>query len=235
MTPDRVLRRLAHQVLDARRAIGVMKLARTAPRWLMRREFLVTVKDLTGPLPPIPPSPGVAWRRLAAAEIPQLVARSPTLTAVEVSRRLREGQECWVGWMDGVPAHWRWETCTETHLPYLRRAVRPLEGDLWIVDVYTHPARRGRGLYTAATVTAMHRARERGHRRLVGLIAAWNLPVRRIAEEKLQRSVVGTVGYWTVRRGHPPLVTGRVQVDGSGRVFVRPDQDARLRSGSPVA
>ena len=51
-----------------------MKLARAAPRWLMRREFLVTVKDLTGPLPPVAPSPGVAWRLLTAAEIPQLVA-----------------------------------------------------------------------------------------------------------------------------------------------------------------
>ena len=78
--------------------------------------------------------------------------------------------------MDDIPAHWRWETCAKTHVPYLRRAVRPLDGDLWIVDVYTHPARRRRGLYTAATVTAMHRARERGHRRLIGLIAAWNTP-----------------------------------------------------------
>jgi GNAT superfamily N-acetyltransferase len=226
MTPDRVLRRLAHRVLDARRTIGVMQLARAAPRWLMRREFLVTVKDLTGPLPPIAPSPGVAWRRLTAAEIPQLVAKSPTLTAAEVWRRLREGQECWVGWLDGTPAHWRWETCTETHCPYLRRAVRPLDGDLWIVDVYTHPARRRRGLYTAATVTAMHRARERGHRRLIGLIAAWNLPVRRIAEDALQRTVVGTVGYWAVGRERPPLVTGRVRLDRRGRVFVPLDQDA---------
>ena len=34
-----------------------MQLARAAPRWLMRREFLVTVKDLTGPLPPLAPRP----------------------------------------------------------------------------------------------------------------------------------------------------------------------------------
>ena len=134
--------------------------------------------------------------------------------------------------MDGIPAHWRWETCTETYCPYLRRAVRPLDGDLWIVDVYTHPARRRRGLYTAATVTAMHRARERGHRRLIGLIAAWNVPVRRIAEDALQRSVVGTVGYWTVGRSRPPLVTGRVRLDRAW-TRVRPPLDARR--SSPVA
>jgi GNAT superfamily N-acetyltransferase len=233
MTRDRALRRLAHRVLDAERTIGLVKLASTAPRWLIRREFLVTVKDLTGPLPPIGPSPGVAWRRLTSADIPQLVASSLTLTAGEVWRRLREGQECWVGWMDDIPAHWRWEACTETYFPYLRRAVRPLDGDLWIVDVYTHPARRRRGLYKAATVTAMHRARARGHQRLIGLIAAWNIPVRRIAEEELQRSVAGTVGYWTVGRSRPALVTGRVRLDERGRVFVPPDRDARL--SSPVA
>lgn len=105
MTRDRALRRLAHRVLDAERTIGLVKLASTAPRWLIRREFLVTVKDLTGPLPPIGPSPGVAWRRLTSADVPQLVASSPTLTAGEVWRRLREGQECWVGWMDDIPAH----------------------------------------------------------------------------------------------------------------------------------
>ena len=212
-----------------------MKLARAAPRWLMRREFLVTVKDLTGPLPPVAPSPGVAWRLLTAAEIPQLVTSSPTLTTAEVWRRLRDGQECWVGWMDDIPAHWRWETCAKTHVPYLRHAVHPLDGDLWIVDVYTHPAQRRRGIYTAATVTTMHRARERGHRRLIGLIAAWNLPVRRIAEEELRRSVVGTVGYWTVGRGRPPLVTGRVRLDESGHLFVPVDEGARLPSDSWIA
>jgi hypothetical protein len=223
MPRDRVVRRLAHRVLDAKRTIGLIELARMAPRWLMRREFVVTVKDLTGPLPSIVPSPGVAWRCLAAAEIPRLVASSPSLTAAEVWQRVREGQECWVGWIGDIAAHWRWETWTETHLPYLRRAVRPLDGDLWTVDAYTHPTQRRRGLYTAATVTAMHRAREHGHRRMIGLLATWNSPVRHIAEEKLQRSVVGTVGYWTVCGWRPPLVTGRVQLDASGCVFVPRD------------
>jgi hypothetical protein len=223
MARDRAVRRLAHRALDARRTIGLIRLARVAPRWLMRREFLVTVKDLTGPLPSIVPSPGVSWRCLAAAEIPRLVTSSPTLTAAEVWQRVREGQECWVAWMGDIPAHWRWETCAETHLPYLRRTVRPLDGDLWTVDAYTHPTQRRRGLYTAATVTAMHRARERGRRRLIGLLATWNSPVRHIAEKKLQRSVVGTVGYWTVSGWRAPFVTGRVQLDDRGCVFVPQD------------
>ncbi len=233
MTRDRALRRLAHRILDARRTIGVVRLARTAPGWLVRREFLVTVKDLTGPLPPIAPASDVVWRRLTVGEIPRLLAESPTLAAAEVRRRLHEGQECWVGWAGDIPAHWRWETSAEAHLPYLHRVVRPLDGDLWIVDVYTHPSRRRRGLYAAATVAAMHRARERGHRRLIGLIAAWNDSARRVAERELRRAVVGTVGYWTIGPWRPPLVRGRVRLDDQGRVFVPLEEDARPRA--PVA
>jgi hypothetical protein len=233
MVSVRSLRRLAYRVLDVGRTIGVVRLAGTAPRWLVRREFLVTVKDLSGPLPRPVRGADVVWRRLAAAEIPRLLAESPTLTEAEVWRRFREGQECWVGWTHDIPVHWRWETNTEAYLPYLRRAVRPLDGDRWIVDVYTHPSRRRHGLYTAATVAAMHRARERGHRRLIGLIAAWNTPARRVAEQELQRAVVGTVGYWAIGPWRPPLARGRVHLDDQGRVFVPPDEDARLPAPVP--
>ena len=227
------LRRLTHRLLDVGRTIGFVRLAWTVPCWLVRREFLVTVKDLSGPLPPLARGTNVAWRRLATAEIPRLLAESPTLTETEVWRRLREGQECWVGWAGDIPAHWRWETSVEAYFPYLHRGVRPLDGDRWIVDVYTHPSRRRRSLYAAATVAAMHRARERGHRRLIGLIAAWNASARRIAERELQRSVIGTVGYWTIGPWHPPVVRGRVRLDDQGRVFVPLEEDARPRA--PVA
>jgi GNAT superfamily N-acetyltransferase len=226
----RRLRRLTHRLLDVGRTIGFVRLAWAVPRWLVRREFLVTVKDLSDPLPPLPRDIDVAWRRLAAAEIPRLLAESPTLTKAEVSRRLREGQECWVAWAGDLPAHWRWETSVEAYFPYIHRGMRPLDGDRWIVDVYTHPSWRRRGLYAAATVAAMHRAREAGHRRLIGLIAAWNTPARRVAERELQRSIIGTVGYWTLGPWRPPLVRGRVHLDDQGRVVVPLEEDARPRA-----
>jgi hypothetical protein len=228
----RRLRRLTNRLLDVGRTIGFVRLAWAVPRWLVRREFLVTVKDLSDPLPPLPRDTDVVWRRLAAAEIPRLLAESPTLTEAEVSRRLREGQECWVAWAGDLPAHWRWETSVEAYFPYIHRGMRPLTGDRWIVDVYTHPSWRRRGLYAAATVAAMHRAREAGHRRLIGLIAAWNTPARRVAERELQRSVIGTVGYWTIGPWRPPLVRGRVRLDDQGRVVVPLEEDARPRAPS---
>jgi hypothetical protein len=225
-----VLRRLVSRVRDARATVGIAGLARVAPRWLIQREFLVTVKDLTGPLPPITPRPDVSWRRLIEVEIPQLVASSPTLSVTEVRRRLGEGQECWVGWTGGAPAHWRWETREEAYLPYLHRAVRPLPGDLWVVEVYTHRLRRRQGLYTAATVLAMHRARQQGHSRLIGLIAGWNAPARRVAEVKLERSVVGTVGYWALGPWRLSFVRGNVRLDERGRAFI-PHRSAPVAPG----
>src|SRR5262245_30916388 len=123
MTPARRLQRLTHRVLDVGRTIGVGRLAWTAPRWLVRREFLVTVKDLSGPLPLPVRGADVVWRRLAVSETPRLLAKSPTLNEGEVWRRLHEGQECWVGWAGDLPAHWRWETSGETYFPYLHRVV----------------------------------------------------------------------------------------------------------------
>jgi GNAT superfamily N-acetyltransferase len=216
------LRRAVSRLRDARYAVGIARLAWTAPRWLIRRQFLVTVKDLSDPLPSISLLPDVAWRRLAKVEVPRLLASSPTLSPAEIQRRLQEGQECWVGWMGEAAAHWRWETREEAYLPYLHRVIRPLEGDLWVADVYTHPPRRRRGLYTTATVMAMHRAREQGHRRLIGLIAAWNRPALRVAEVRLRREVVGTVGYLALGPWRPPIVSGSVRLDDQGRVFVPP-------------
>ncbi len=216
------LRQAVSRLRDAGIAIGLARLAWTAPRWLIQREFLVTVKDLTGPLPAISPLSGVTWRRLTDTDLPRLLACSPTLSQTEVRRRRQEGQECWVGWIGETAAHWRWETAGETYLPYLRRIVRPLDGDLWVADVYTHPSHRRRGLYTTATAMAMHRARARGQTRLIGLIAGWNRPALRVAETRLQRAVVGTVGYWALGCWRSPILTGGVRLDATGRVIVPP-------------
>jgi hypothetical protein len=180
------------------------------------------VRDLRAPLPPAPASGGLVWRRLARADIKRLVASSPTLTASEVARRLREEQECWVGWLDATAVHWRWETRREAYLPYLHRHVRPLAGDRWVVEVYTHRALRGQGFYEVGSVVAMHRARDLGDVRLIGLIADWNRPARRVAEEKLGRVVVGSAGYWGLGQARRHFVTGDVLVDGEDRLVIAP-------------
>jgi hypothetical protein len=220
MSGHATLRGAVARFRDAWSALGPVGLASAVPVWLMRRQYLAAVKDLRDPLPPIPVIRGLTWRPLARAEIPRLIAGNPTLSAAEVGRRLSEGQECWVGWLGATAVHWRWETRREAYLPYLHRHALPLCGDLWTVEVYTHPSQRGRGLYAAGTVMAMQRGREEGDLRVIGLIAGWNRPARRVAEEKLQRRIVGSVGYWGVGRWHYPFVTGDVVVDGEGRVLI---------------
>ena len=138
----------------------------------------------------------------------------------EVRRRLDEGQECWAAWIDGELAHWRWEATRPAFLPYLGRTLRPEAGDLCVVDVYTVPRYRDRGLHTAGTFLALERARARGLARLVGLVAWWNTPARRVMEGKTGRTVVGSVGYWTVGLGR--------------RYFARGESGSRVtRSSSP--
>jgi hypothetical protein len=83
-----------------------------------------------------------------------------------------------------------------------------------------------RTFYSMATVIAMHRARARGHRRLIGLIACWNRPALRVAEARLRRAVVGSVGYWALGRWRSPIVTGSVRLDDRGLVFVLPLQNS---------
>jgi GNAT superfamily N-acetyltransferase len=214
------LRGVAARIRDARHAVGIAGLVGSAPAWLVRREYLATVKDLTDPVPRVPAIPGIAWRLLERAEVPLLVASSPRLSGADVWRRLGEGQECWVAWLDNAAVHWRWETRRDAYLPYLQRHARPLTGDLWVVEVYTQPSHRGRGLYVAGTLMAMQRARDRGDLRLIGLIAGWNRTARRVAEEKLQRTVVGTVGYWGSGRWRCHFATGEIALDGDGRVFI---------------
>jgi GNAT superfamily N-acetyltransferase len=60
------------------------------------------------------------------------------------------------------------------HLPYLRRSVRLALGDALVYDLRTLPASRRLRLGTELVTAAVERARRRGARRCVGLIAAWN-------------------------------------------------------------
>jgi hypothetical protein len=160
---------LLFRLQEARRVLGDVEQAAVLARWLIRREYLVTAKDLREGLPTAPPVDGVRWRPLDDADIPLVVATRPTLGEAEVRHRLAEAQQCWVGWVGTRPVHWRWEADADVFLPYLGRRLRPNPGERWVVDVYTDPAYRGRGL-DRARAPACPRARPRpsaGNRRLV--------------------------------------------------------------------
>jgi hypothetical protein len=189
-----------------------------AASWLVRREYLITVRPV-GRIADAPRLPGVSWERI---EDPARLGVGPgdlRPARTEARRRLDEGQECWAAWIAGELAHWRWEATRPAFLPYLGLTLRPERGDLCVVDVYTTPRFRGRGLHTAGTFLALERARARGLTRLVGLVAWWNGPARHVMEGKTGRTVVGSVGYWTVGAGpRRYFARGGVRLDGDALV-----------------
>ena len=61
--------------------------------------------------------------------------------------------------------------------------------------------------------------RARGLTRLVGLVAWWNTPARHVMEGKTGRTVVGSIGYWTVGLGRRYFARGGVRLEGDAIVI----------------
>ena len=132
MTP---LRRVA----DVRRTLGLRRFLATLPRWALRPEFHVVVRDLGMPLPAISPLAGVRWAPLSWRDAAAITALNPALSALEQRRRWEEGQICVGGWLDAALVHSWWETTRPAYLPYLGRSFRPARGDVCVVEAFTAP------------------------------------------------------------------------------------------------
>jgi hypothetical protein len=186
--------------------------------WLLRHEYLITVRRVD-PTLALPRLTDVRWGRIDDPAQLEIGTRARGPDRTDVRRRLDTGQECWAAWIAGELAHWRWETTRPAFLPYLGRTLRPAPGDLCVVDVYTTPNYRGRGLHTVGTFLALDRARTRDLTRLIGLVAWWNAPARHVMEGKTGRTVVGSIGYWTVGPARRYYARGGVRLEG-GEIVV---------------
>jgi len=218
----RRVRELLHRLLDANSALGLRRLLWVAPQWLVRQEYLVLVKDLRLPLPGIPANESLRWTPLTESQIDQVLAINPALFEVEIRRRLKEGQECLLCWIGESLVHYRWDATVSPYLPYLDKTLRFLQGDIFATDVFTHPAFRGRGIQTASSIMALHRARDSGLSRFITMPAWWNAPSLRVNLQKTGRSVAGTVGFWNAGLCRYYFATGDVCLENSTGVYVRP-------------
>lgn len=206
---DHRLRWVADQV----RFHGAVGGARVLGERLAGRAYLVRVRDLRLPLPPIPTARVRLSRQpITEANLPMLAKLHSAMTEAEIRRRWREGQQGLLYLADGVPAYYRWDTTHSIFVPELGVLLRLEDGDNYSVDVYTHPDFRGRGIFGVAAVEMLHRVREQGCRRLVDLVAPYNTPSLRTGRERLESCVIGRVGYW----GHGPL--RRYYVQGALRL-----------------
>ena len=210
---------LLSRLRDAYRAQGSRMLL-VGPRWLIRPEYLVIVRDLGRGTPVFAADGATRWSWLREADVPGVLAIHPVLTEADIRRMWAEGQECLTCWVDGAPVFYRWDTTDPAYLPYLDRTFLPRPGDLLISQAFTHPAYRGRGLLSASSAFAVPRARERGAARVVALVAWWNSPTLHVARDKYGHTVPGTVGYWNVGRWRRYFATGAVRLDGREAIYV---------------
>jgi len=207
---------------DLARTLGLPRTLSIAARWLFRPEYLVLVRDLQATQDQPPAHEPWQWTPLTETATRQLSVLNPAMTDREIRRRWREGQVCLVAWHGDVPVHYRWETAGPTWLPTLGLVFQPLEGDTIIVDIFTHPAFRSRGITSAGMVMGWHRAKRQGYTRSIGLVAWWNAPSLRVGQQTAGRLVAGRVGYWTVGLGRQYFATGAARFDERGRIYVLP-------------
>lgn len=205
--------------------LGFWRALWLAPRWWVRKEYLVLVKDLraVGPsLPPLGGGPSARWTTLTEFDIPSLRAANSKLSEAELRRRWNEGQECLGAWIDGALAHYRWDTPRRAELPFLKKVFCPDLGDTLVFEAFTPRAFRGRGLHTRSTVLAFERDRARGLTRSVTLVAPWNVAALRVTRDKAAREMAGTVGYWELGVFTRHFATGAVRLGADGEVAVAP-------------
>jgi hypothetical protein len=117
--------------------LGFWRALWLAPRWWVRKEYLVLVKDLRALEPSSLPrvgGPPVRWITLTEADIPSLRAATPKLSEAELRRRWDEGQECLGGWIDDALAYYRWDTSRRADLPFLKKVFNPEAGDTLVFE-----------------------------------------------------------------------------------------------------
>ena len=129
------------------------------------RDLSLPVSELSSRLP-------VRWTPLGEADAPAVSALNPALSPVGVRRRLRERQECLLGWVGESLAYYRWDSVAPANLPHIGRSIRPQSGDLLTLAAFTAPRFRDRGLHSAATSRVLRRARQAGLRRKAAKRAA---------------------------------------------------------------
>jgi hypothetical protein len=228
------VRALTSRFLDATATLG-WRIIPIAPRFLLRPRYLVLVRDLKLPLPEIPRQEGLRRTILSAADISEIRAIDPSLTAREIHRRLVEGQECHLYWLGSALAHYRWYATQPTYLSFVGRNVRPLDGDVCGGGVYTSRPFRRRGIDSAACIAGLHLFRDRGFARTFVLVAWWNTPSLRVEQDRAGRTLAGSVGRWRLGPWQRHFTEGAVHFDSSGSFFLERGADHSFGGDRTVA
>lgn len=197
--------------------IGGWKIILFAPVWLVCRRFLVIEKNLDE-VPEGKAPVHLVWERLSGSALDELALMNPLLRPEEIRRRDEAGQICYACRIEGQIVHYRWYAQSPAYLPFLRLIWEPQPGDYTILDVYTRPDMRSRGIHSMLGQSGAARAKELGLKRVVSFIAWWNIPSLRVARAGGVKES-GSVTLWNLgfARFHTSSGTVRIQ---NGRIAV---------------
>jgi GNAT superfamily N-acetyltransferase len=204
---------LIRRFLDVARTFGA---GRLAPVWLLSRRYLVFIWDLRQAPPEVPVPDGMSCTPLTPTEWPALSAIDPSMSPREIRHRLAEGQECVVARVGGTLAYYRWQATETVFVRHIRKPLHPCPGDVLVLEVFTSPRFRGRGIGEFASRWALARSRAMGFRRALWLVAWWNAPALHIARHSEHRRCIGTVGYVSLGPFRRHFATEGVHVGPDG-------------------
>ncbi len=213
---------LWRRFLEARAILGLHRVLTLAPRWAIRRDYVAIVRDLAAPRFTDASRGGLGdlhWAPLDDGGIRHLRAMNSSLSSGEIRRRLREGQECLLGWLGPMLVYYRWDTNDPAYLPFLGAVFSPMEGDTLVVEAFTLPAYRARGIHHLASIRRLEAARAQGMTRSVTFVAGWHAPSLRVGLVKVSGRVAGTVTLWSLGPLSSLRVTGDVRLT-AGRLSV---------------
>lgn len=151
-------------------------------------------RPLDDPIPDLPLPPGVTVLPLRLADVPAYLAFRPDQAAAIIERRLGDGEWGFAAWRDGAIVMASWTSPQRARIDYLDWELALAPDEAYSYDLYTVPAFRGRGLASAARVSMLRDARERGCRRLFSALLPENTPGWR-TPDTLGFRQIGWIGY----------------------------------------
>jgi ribosomal protein S18 acetylase RimI-like enzyme len=160
----------------------------------IRRRLVMIERTLSEPAPEISARVPIRVGVLAAGEVDAYLRLRSDQDAVEIRRRLAEGQQCFVAWHERQIIHASWAAPRLARVDYLSAEITLAPDEVYVHGVFTAPAFRGLGASPVCILEMVRYFRTRGCRRLLAVVSPENRSGFR-PWEKLGYRRIGLLGF----------------------------------------
>ena len=156
------------------------------------RRLILVERSLSEAVPDISAGVEVRVSVLAKSDLDAYMAFSPEQDAAAIRRRLDEEEWCFAVWHEQQIVHVAWAVTRRVTIYYLSTVIELAPDEVYIYDIVTAPSFRRLGVASVRGVEMMRYFRDRGYRRLLGVISAAD---RSAFRENLGYRRIGVMGY----------------------------------------